>query len=324
MKARFFKTFATMLLCIVGLSSNASAQDVQMATLQHGETVTTYYGADGLKSAHDAAVAGDQICLSGGTFTSVNITKAVKIYGAGGFVQDVSKNRYKTIISGDFTIELPAGAEGLLIEGICTSNTVTCKGDIVAMTLRKCYFYYLVFKGANTTNCGIEQCEISSFFPDASSKNLVLSNSVVRGINNNSSDAVMSLINCVITYSESSSPTAAMFKNCIMAGRLYSATISYYNCLVCGTSSINSNSIRENVVRVDDYYYNLFTTDGYYQLKDEYKSKVMGTDGTEIGIYGGSTPFSNVPSNPQVTTKSVAGQSDTNGKLKVNMVVEAQ
>lgn len=329
MKARFFKTFATMLLCIVGLSNNASAQDVQMATLQHGETVTTYYGADGLVSAYNAAEAGDQICLSGGTFTSVNIAKAVKIYGAGGFVQDAAANRFKTVLSGDFTIELPAGAEGLLIEGIYSPNSISCKGDIVAMTLRKNYLHILRFNNANTTNCRIEHCDINEFYPDAHSKNLIINNSVFTFRGNNSSDAVVSIVNCVQWGGDSNGfPTAAVYKNSFVANTNTCSTLAYYNCIVWTyRKEMSGSSIKDNVVTYDNYCNNkndFFTGEGYYQLKDEYKSKVMGTDGTEIGIYGGSTPFSNVPSNPQVTTKSVAGQSDTNGKLKVNMVVEAQ
>lgn len=325
MRTKFFETIATLLLCIVGLS-NASAQDVQMATLQHGETVSTFYGADALKSAHDAAEAGDQICLSGGTFTSVNITKAVKIYGAGGFVQDVSANRYKTVLNGDFTISLPEGAEGLLIEGITNSDTVKCNGDIISMTLRKSYFNYLYFNDANTTNCRIDQCRIKYVIPDAHSKNFVISNTIYAFGSNNESDAVLSIINCVQYYSGNSNyPMAAIYKNSIINGSSNQPTCSFYNSVLIWVNTPtgiteNCKIWRSSEKNFSDFFVN--TTD--YELTEEWKTELIGDDNTEMGIYGGSTPFSNVPSNPQVTTKTVAEQADANGKLSVKMVVEAQ
>lgn len=322
MKTSFKRTLATMLFTLVGLCAT-QAQDVAMATLQHGETMTTYYGADALKSAYEAAETGDQICLSGGTFTSVDINKVVKIYGAGGFTQDIASNRYKTILSGDFSIELPEGAEGLHIEGIYNGNEVKCDGDITAMTLKKCKLKFLHFNSANTINCTISQCYIDQFTPDSHSKNLYINNSIIQFDGGNDTDAVLTIVNCVQTASYYYALTA-VYKNSVIRNITTLSSTAYYNCLAYQYRSINANSIQDNVVNVSaiDWSKNLFT--GYYELTDAFKTTVTGTDGTEIGIYGGSTPFSDVPSNPQVTTKEVAAQADNNGTLAVKMVVEAQ
>jgi hypothetical protein len=61
-----------------------------------------------------------------------------------------------------------------------------------------------------------------------------------------------------------------------------------------------------------------------YHLKNP--EKYIGTDGTQVGIYGGTTPFKEkgLPSNPQIIKKTIAEQTDANGNLKVDVTVKAQ
>jgi hypothetical protein len=61
-----------------------------------------------------------------------------------------------------------------------------------------------------------------------------------------------------------------------------------------------------------------------YELTPEAAATFLGTGGTQVGIYGGETPFTSVPSNPQITSKSIATKSTPEGKLNVSITVEAQ
>ncbi len=60
-----------------------------------------------------------------------------------------------------------------------------------------------------------------------------------------------------------------------------------------------------------------------FQLTDAAKTQYLGTDGTEIGIYGGSLPFDPTTSNPQITKCNVASKSTADGKLSVDIEVNA-
>ena len=60
-----------------------------------------------------------------------------------------------------------------------------------------------------------------------------------------------------------------------------------------------------------------------FQLTDAAKTQCLGTDGTEVGIYGGSLPFDPTPSNPQITKCNVAAKSTADGKLSVDIEVNA-
>ena len=51
-----------------------------------------------------------------------------------------------------------------------------------------------------------------------------------------------------------------------------------------------------------------------------------GTDGTDIGIYGGLFPWKegSVPFNPHIQTKTIGNITDGNGNLQINIKVKAQ
>ena len=80
-------------------------------------------------------------------------------------------------------------------------------------------------------------------------------------------------------------------------------------------------------------YHNLFATPAHantwnetydYKLTEEAAAQYIGGDGTQVGIYGGSVPFSEVLSTPQIVEKQIATQTDENGMLSVKIKVEAQ
>ena len=60
-----------------------------------------------------------------------------------------------------------------------------------------------------------------------------------------------------------------------------------------------------------------------FELTDAAKTQYLGTDGTEVGIYGGNLPFDPTPSNPQITKCNVAAKSTADGKLSVDIEVNA-
>jgi hypothetical protein len=63
--------------------------------------------------------------------------------------------------------------------------------------------------------------------------------------------------------------------------------------------------------------------DEMFELTDEAKTKYLGTDGTQVGIHGGSIPFDITPTNPQITKCNVASKSTIDGKLSVDIQINA-
>ena len=63
-----------------------------------------------------------------------------------------------------------------------------------------------------------------------------------------------------------------------------------------------------------------------FHLRPGCLGKNAGTDGTDLGIYGGSFPWKNgsLPPNPHIQTKNISSATDPIGNLNVNIKVKAQ
>lgn len=60
------------------------------------------------------------------------------------------------------------------------------------------------------------------------------------------------------------------------------------------------------------------------ELADSFKSKYLGSDGTEVGIYGGKLPFDPLSTNPRITKCEVDAKTTADGKLSVKVEVNGQ
>lgn len=320
---------AMMIMAIVCVK----AQDIQLVTVQHGSEMQAFYGPDGFKSAMSAAQKGDVISLSGGNFNSATIDKAVTIQGAG-YVQDVPNNRYKTLFVGDVNINLPEGESGLYIEGICTYNNFYIQGNVASMSIVRCLMTNNVEVKSESNNLTFLHCRINTLKLTGVSHSALVRNCAIdnfHGSNSNAEDGVAE--NCVF-YVCYGNVIHFVFKNCFITREpSQSVQNSYFYNIISTYFRGIGNTVQEGNILINKFHdslcsqYFLSGKDNLYQsaltLTEEGK-KIKGQDGTEVGIHGGSMPFTDVPSTPQITQKTVAPQSDANGKLAVKFVIEAQ
>ncbi len=117
------KKFVFSLLTAILVVCNTHAQTSLVATLNHEGNITAYYGIDALSQAHSAAVNGDIITLSSGTFNACDITKAVTIRGAG---MEYNYGMMPTVLVNNFKINVPTDSVNVLsIEGILHNNVIS-------------------------------------------------------------------------------------------------------------------------------------------------------------------------------------------------------
>lgn len=313
----------------------AKAQDIQLVTVQHGSEMQAFYGPDGFKNAMAAAQKGDVISLSGGNFNSATIDKAVTIQGAG-YVQDVKNNRYKTLFIGDVNVNLPEGESGLYIEGICTYNNFNIQGNVASMSIARCLMTNNVEVKSESNNLTFLHCRINYLKLTGVSHSALVRNCAIEkfyGSGSNLEDGVAE--NCVFCNFCSDNVIHFTFKNSVICyiNDLKSASNSFYYNI--GYYSNNYNHFNYNTLQEGNTFENIgnYETKYFGDNNANYQSaltlteegkKHKGQDGTEVGIHGGSMPFTDVPSTPQITQKTVAPQSDANGKLAVKFVIEAQ
>jgi hypothetical protein len=318
------------------------AQNSLLATLSHDGDITTFYGASALKQAHEAAEHGDVITLSSGTFTSTDITKAITLRGAG-WKFDVANHKEPTILSGDFDIDIPDNVEQrLTIEGIYHNSTIYYWGTLNNPTFIKNRFnslrnsYNGNIHNGTFINCRITHDLQLSEYSSSSCVNCVIWN---PRTNNAFVTSNFECVNCVLG-ADDYWPANSQLKNCILHSYRNMSipnSTTVFNCiaLLCEWNSsygatfanIPNNTNTELMIDTD----NAFKTykpgpcldDETFELTDEAKAKYLGTDGTEVGMYGGMLPFSSTTTNPQITKCNVAAKSTADGKLSVDIEVSS-
>lgn len=337
---KFFLSLVVMLVASV-FTGNAFAQGSLLATLNHEGTISTFYGATAWKQAHDAAVNGDVVTLSSGNFVAVDITKAITVRGAG-MGLDTTAGIEPTIITGDFKINIAdAGSYRLTLEGIYSNHTITYLNAVNPLFLKcrlKEFSYYgngysnvCVLKDASFIHCRI--VDGLSLLKDCSASCV---NSVIQDpYSYSSSTSNFEFTNCCLR-GDMGRVSSSSFKNCIISDNsndhYINSSCTAYNC-VCLTANnyfrYITNATNKSLTDYTAFFKTYTGADlekldsETFELTDEAKTKYLGTDGTEVGIYGGNLPFDPTPSNPQITKCNVASKSTADGKLSVDIEVRA-
>lgn len=315
------------LLSVVMFSLRVSAQSSLLATLNHEGTISTYYGASALQQAYNAATHGDVITLSSGSFLGTDIKKAITLRGAGMQVDTVSHTE-PTVITNNFTIDISDTlSHRLTMEGIYSNQSIKVNTLKNAMFL-KCRFYDFEYSNSSSSkmvDLNFIHCRIASYFRLANGS-AAFTNCVVNDINLYNGSPI-SLTNCYTKASPSQSNSE--FKNCIIVSN-YSygtSTSTYYNNLYIGPYDLNSPNNTNVEVKSNDERIQFLTgdysDDKDYVLTDAVRTLIKGTDGTEVGIHGGSLPYDPTPTNPQITKFNVAAKSTADGKLSVDIEVNS-
>lgn len=314
------------------------AQSSLLATLSHEGQISTFYGATALREAHSAATHGDIITLSSGTFVSVNITKAITLRGAGMAI-DTVHNTLPTVISGGFDINIADSvSQKLTIEGVYSNHKIRYINVNNPVFLKSRFSeicHYTVtdrIKDALFVHCRVAGC--ISLYSDCSAS---LINCIVNNPSSSSDNTSnFEFTNCVV-YAYSN-VKASSYINCVLISGLAYNSLDYFpgSCPAYNNISNNKGSfyyVPNNTNRTVEKIETIFKTykgrefknldSENFELTDAAKAKYLGSDGTQVGIYGGMLPYNTTPSNPQITKCKVASKSTADGKLSVDIEVKA-
>jgi len=319
-----------LLLSVVG-TKNALAQN-QVATLQHGDSITgVYYGESAFNSAYSAAVNGDIITLSSGTFSCVSISKSITVRGAG-CVLDTLTQVVKTQVTGNFFLNI--GAANSSFEGIHFSGTIGM--DASNVSFEKCNIYTISFYSGHNifnwqfVNCIIKNCS-STASGEYSAMGLSFINSVVRfvGYRHTNINYANTFNNSIVLFNN-----GLYIKNIVAYNSIF-ATVSdhtvsgctFFNCIgiKTGETSLFSGQTTTNVMEMNGYedvfetFTGTVTYNNNYQLKEDIATSFLGHDGTEVGIYGGVMPYRTRPNYMIIKSCNVAGRTSEDNKLGVEI-----
>jgi hypothetical protein len=343
-------------MCFFGLG-NLKAQS-PVATLEHNDTTTVFYGINAFADAYTASQNGDLIFLSSGTFTSpTEIAKGIRVYGAGCYL-DATSNETTTISP----LYVLNGSDNFLLEGvICNTiylyvcpisnlSIIRCKiTDISAISNGSGYYSSILIE-----NCIITGTITSSgLINNSIIRNNIFHNSIL-GYSVNGGSVIIFDNNVFISQYTTINQSDCYFKNNIFYTAYqysflsniftsYNNNCTYLNNLFCensvlnyGPTNVNNTNYGNNILLANYYTFSIdsvftslldvnnFSFQNDYHMK--YPNLYKGADNTEVGVYGGTTAFKEkaLPSNPHIVSKSIATQTDLNGNLPVNIKAKAQ
>jgi hypothetical protein len=341
MKKILFSLLALFATCI------AQAQTSIMATLTHNGKTTIYYGADALVEAAAASAYGDRITLTSGVFNAPTLTKAVSICGAGMEPDTINhvepttlrgklKLAFEDSLNTNFSIDRVLMPEGMFV-GNATVNASYTRCKILGNGFDVDNTYRFTQLNSNFVHCVLSNVDLTK------SSTYTFLNSVLFGLYMSVVDNPrVEMKNCIVLANgEVSSWENVGMENCIYAytlsnysGNQFTKTTYALNCLAISSNSDpfkysynTTNYVFKSLYNSTIPYGSVFKTfrgditkDSNFELTEEAKTKYLGTDGKEIGIYGGYT-YKPTSSSLNVRKFKVADKTNAEGKLQVEIVV---
>jgi hypothetical protein len=340
--------FSTLILLIT--SHMLSAQLVAL----HSASGVTHYssGFNGFEDAYNAATNGDTIYLPGGAFDAPQyMNKQLFVYGAG-YDTDSTQVTGITIINGDLFFYSSA-ASGSHYEGILFNNNIEryYTRDVDNITFVYCH----VKGGIDLSNGGsasdfcsgftMMRCIVEGTIDLDNATNASFFNSLIEGEVDYGYDGGHLFENNVFFASttSSTSPFIIQGQSCILRNNIFigpnntgvhgsvlGTNQSYNNLYVDATPSYDGVAAGNYTgVAVNAVFLTHNSGDGYVPTADYHLQTpglFLGTDGTQVGIYGGAFPWKEggVPSNPHFQFKTIGATTNNNGQLNVEIKVAAQ
>lgn len=303
------KKFLFSLLFVFSLNI-VFAQSPLMATLDHNGEISHFYSTNAFVAAMAAATDGDIITLSSGAFIGTNISKTITLRGAG---MD-SEFGEPTIINSSVSITATDTTHVLTIEDIKFQKQFYINGVIKNSKLKKCHFFSSFRKESSASISGltIENCRVySSFYlynSNGKCSNVKMLNSVVTGVHFLDNTGAQ-FINCILSGSMDHISYSEIWNSILFitnSSRILPTTTMAYNSISYNTyqSSYDAflNIPNSTNWHIDSSTTKIFANESHntsgttianktsFELTDEVKAAYLGTDGTEVGVYGGFLP----------------------------------
>ena len=317
MKTKLF----TLILFLVTLTT-VNAQQISVVSPSNQTTLYT-----DLNEAINNADAGSILYLSGGSFQvsdNTKITKKLSIIGIGhrSTSDNVDGN---TIIMGN--LNFGQGSDGSVLTGIYSGSRVYIYCDNIL--IRYCRID-AIMAGNYRNNISINQNYVNHI--DGAGSVLNVTNNIIHIIHRIDGGRITNNI-----IERSQSPGIQLIKNSIIKNNIILSDDCYVFIGSNNTDNIVSNNIApisfgENCIVLADIQGALFVgpnngvnASSNFHLKGS-AGKNAGTDGTDIGIYGGETGFKDnaLPPGPRIVSKKIGEQTDENGNLSIELTVTAE
>ena len=302
------KAKSLLTACLFMFAVGANAANDGKAMLHHDKKPTAIYDADKLSDALNAAVTGDTIYLSAGTFPTFTLEKAITIKGAG--TNTKISNGVNINISGSPTLN------AALLEAVEVNGPVSVASDLTNFLIKMVKTTDLQFANElNTPNALVDRCYLDKFTITSAMTDFYVRNTYIGNLTSTSLKFnKCNFINCRIQGDWNKA--AGRFINCELRSTgdntSIKSSILSYSLVYSIFNSVNPSSYQEKV------YFD--AKSDWLSVDDRLNKGYICKDGTVVGVEGGKTPYSLTPSGPKETSSTVK-VSDSEKKLNVSITV---
>jgi len=332
----------TLFTTILLFAQSTFAQN--LISVQNGNKTSFYLQVD---SAITHSQDGDTIYIPGGSWIlNKPINKSIHLIGVG-YHPDSTNTNFPTTLQGN--IVLAEGSSngslaGIFLQGvflgiegiIANSYTVTrCRityGFTLYSSNNNISFIENVLEGQCSmitgnncpTNCSFYNNIICSYFNNGVGtflKSNFKNNIFLQAESDYGIHTQYSTLDNNIFVSSCHALSSCI--NTIVKNNLFVETIIFPTGTNVGSNNLVNQTQNSIFINQEGSVFD-YTHD--YHLKSDSPGINAGTDGTDIGIYGGIYPWKHgsIPSNPHFQSVKVAPKTDSNGNLNVNIKVTAQ
>ncbi|NVN97081.1 hypothetical protein HXX01_02500 [Candidatus Nomurabacteria bacterium] len=334
------KKCSIILLVVLSLF-DFEANSQNLIAIQNGSIQTFQTTLD---QAINNATDGDTIFIPGGIFTITNpyLNKRIHIFGVG-HNPDSTIETNPTIINS--TIYLQQEASSGSLSGVKISGWINAYGvNLTNYCIHRCYFNGLSLSSSSSNNLFSENIIDGVVSGGGCQNNFFYNNIITGGITSFYNNNIFrnNIIKSVpsLACNELWGFSVSDLTGCIIENNIFNGSICVWNCIVKNNLLVNSTLayaqgciILNNILNIDMYNvfinYSLNNPFNYaynYHLQSTCPGRNAGTDGTDMGIYGGMFPWKDgsLPPNPHIQTKIIGQTTDDAGNLNVNIKVAAQ
>lgn len=341
------KKYAGVLILLWKLSICSLTAQNQLAVSNGGNP--SFY--PNLDSAMTYAQHGDTIFVPGGIFVSdtLKIAKLVHLIGVGMDTDSAQATAISKLVG---PVRVLTGADGGSMTGFYLEDNLqfgTNSGNVEVhqYTFDRCYFKTVSLAFLNNTN---------TF---SNSTDIIFLSSIIDGSLNGGQSMDCKIFNCLIEGNAGLFGAGTIFQNNVFLRSTHVLSFSDQLQVINNIFLAHSNVFFQNTVTNSVFRNNLskstffaasntsannifwgpstttifesqsgngFSFSHDYRLKPGVPGKNAGTDGADVGIFGG--PFAwkpgHIPFNPHLSSSTISSATNNSGLLNVNLTVRAQ
>lgn len=343
------------IVLLIAICSSAANAQTSIAVNHNGDD--KFYST--LDSAVVNSATGDVINIPGGAFSlngTLVINKEIHLIGVGHH-PDSTAATGRTLLNGSISIQNGASngsISGILLNGNIEIGRTDVTDVVTNFTIERCNFGNLTFNknGIQNNACSnltIKENVINRAIDGGNSKN--------NGFFNNFfSKALMDFVQNNIFKNNLINYIYGNINGCVFENNIfYSFTNRYYtlnyqsyldgtsddypaiNCVFNNNMHVSylskalqnsekSNYTSQTISSIFGEFVPNYSYSANYHILSTSPGHNGGTDGTDVGLYGGVFPWKDgsLPSNPHIQKCTISGKTDNSGKLQVNITVKAQ